>query len=85
MPTGRQATAAPDADLCDVCKLGIRVVVSLPQWRGNPNLGPGLGLIDGFVVVPHFDGGRSTWVRAGLTAAPAVRGIPENSGVIVEG
>ena len=57
----------------------------LPQWRGNPNVGPGLGLIDGYVVVPHFDGRRTAWVRAGLTAAPAVLGIPENSGVLVEG
>lgn len=57
----------------------------LPQWRGNPQVGPGLGLIDGYVVVPHFDGRRTAWVRAGLTAAPAVLGIPENSGVLVEG
>jgi cyanophycinase len=57
----------------------------LPQWRGNPNVGPGLGLIDGYVVVPHFAGDRTAWVRAGLAAAPAVLGIPENSGVLVEG
>ena len=57
----------------------------LPQWRGNPNVGPGLGLVDGYVVVPHFDGRRTAWVRAGLAAAPAVLGIPENSGVLVEG
>ncbi|MDQ1684925.1 MAG: cyanophycinase [Frankiaceae bacterium] len=57
----------------------------LPQWRGNPNVGPGLGLIDGYVVVPHYDNRRTAWVRAGLGAAPAVLGIPENSGVLVEG
>jgi cyanophycinase len=57
----------------------------LPQWRGNPDTGPGLGLIDGYVVVPHFDGDRTAWVRAGLAAAPAVLGIPENSGVMVDG
>jgi len=57
----------------------------LPQWRGNPNVGPGLGLLDGYVVVPHFDGRRTAWVRAGLAAEPAVLGIPENSGVLVEG
>jgi cyanophycinase len=57
----------------------------LPQWRGNPNVGPGLGLIDGYVVVPHFDGARTAWVRAGLGAAKTVLGIPENSGVVVDG
>jgi cyanophycinase len=57
----------------------------LPQWRGNPDTGPGLGLVDGYVVVPHFDGQRTAWVRAGLAVAPAVLGIPENSGVIVDG
>ena len=57
----------------------------LPQWRGNPQVGPGLGLVDGYVVVPHFDGHRTAWVRAGLSAAPAVLGIAENSGVLVDG
>ena len=57
----------------------------LPQWRGNPNSGPGLGLVRGRVVVPHFDGKRGGWVRAGLAAEPVVLGIPECSGVIVDG
>jgi cyanophycinase len=56
----------------------------LPQWRGNPNTGPGLGLVDGHVVVPHFDGKRSGWIAAGLRAAPRVLGIPECSGVFVD-
>ena len=55
----------------------------LPQWRGNPNAGPGIGLVDGYVVVPHFDGKRSAWVREALHTAPAAVGIPECSGVIV--
>ena len=57
----------------------------LPQWRGNPESGAGIGLVDGYVVVPHFDGKRSAWVREALANAPAVLGIPECSGVIVEG
>jgi cyanophycinase-like exopeptidase len=57
----------------------------LPQWRGNPESGAGIGLVDGYVVVPHFDGKRSAWVREALAKAPAVIGIPECSGVIVAG
>jgi len=57
----------------------------LPQWRGNPQSGAGIGLVDGYVVVPHFDGKRSAWVRVALVKAPAVIGIPECSGVIVAG
>jgi cyanophycinase-like exopeptidase len=57
----------------------------LPQWRGNPQSGAGIGLVDGYVVVPHFDGKRSAWVRVALAKAPAVIGIPECSGVIVAG
>ena len=57
----------------------------LPQWRGNPQVGPGLGLVTGHVVVPHFDGTRSTWVDAALSAGDVtVLGIPECSGVIVD-
>ena len=57
----------------------------LPQWRGNPNTGAGLGLVSGYVVVPHFDGGRSAWVNAALSVAErGVLGIPECSGVFVD-
>src|SRR3954447_6142133 len=56
----------------------------LPQWRGNPQSGEGIGLVSGYVVVPHYDGKRGGWGRAGLSVAPAVLGIPECSGVIVE-
>jgi cyanophycinase-like exopeptidase len=55
----------------------------LPQWRGDPQTGPGLGLVRGHVVVPHYDGKRGAWVRVALSAEPAVLGIPECSGVLV--
>jgi cyanophycinase len=57
----------------------------LPQWRGNPQTGTGLGLVTGHVVVPHYDGKRAGWVRAALDAEPAVLAIPECSGVLVDG
>jgi cyanophycinase-like exopeptidase len=60
-------------------------VTLLPQWRGNPNSGPGLGLVDGYCVVPHFDGKRGGWVKAALAVAPKVFGIPEYSGVVIDG
>ena len=57
----------------------------LPQWRGTPNTGPGLGLVAGYVVVPHFDGARSAWVRTALSVAEhGVLGIPECSGVMID-
>jgi len=56
----------------------------LPQWRGNPQSGPGIGLIAGYVVVPHYDGKRGGWVRAGLAVEPTVLGISECSGIVVE-
>jgi cyanophycinase-like exopeptidase len=57
----------------------------LPAWRADPSTGPGLGLLDDHVVVPHFDGRRGAWVRVALTAAPVVLGIPECSGVLIDG
>src|SRR4051794_217133 len=56
----------------------------LPQWRGNPQSGAGIGLVTGFVVVPHYDGKRGAWVRAGLAVEPTVLGIPECSGILVQ-
>ena len=57
----------------------------LPQWRGNPEVGAGLGLVPGYVVVPHFDGRRTAWVKvASSVAEHGVLGIPECSGVMVD-
>ena len=57
----------------------------LPQWRGVPNTGPGLGLVPGYVVVPHFDGARSVWVKTALAVAEqGVLGVPECSGVMID-
>lgn len=60
-------------------------ITLLPQWRGNPASGAGIGLVQGYVVVPHFDGKRSAWVREALANAPAALGIPECSGVLIGG
>jgi cyanophycinase-like exopeptidase len=59
----------------------------LPQWRGTPNTGDGLGIVTDFVVIPHFDGARTAWERAIRQAAPDVDilGIPEYSGVVLDG
>ena len=56
----------------------------LPQWHRDPLVGEGIGLVEGCVVVPHFDGKRTAWVRVALGASPTVLGIPECSGVLVE-
>jgi cyanophycinase-like exopeptidase len=49
---------------------------------------PGLGLVEGVVVVPHWSGGGShgEWLRAVATTVPEgtqVLGLPEESGVLV--
>ena len=60
-------------------------ITLLPQWRGSPNTGPGLGLVPGYVVVPHFDGRRTAWVNvASSVAERGVLAIPECSGVMVQ-
>jgi cyanophycinase-like exopeptidase len=64
----------------------------LPDRRGEagPAVEEGLGLVPGVVVVPHWSGGssRGDWLRAVDAAVPAgteVLGLPEESGVLVEG
>ena len=64
----------------------------LPDKRSKGALAiePGLGLVGDLMVVPHWTGGSSggDWLRAidaALPTATAVLGIPEASGVVVEG
>jgi cyanophycinase-like exopeptidase len=49
--------------------------------------GEGLGVVDDFAVIPHYDGPREDWERALREAAPDVDqlGIPECSGVLIDG
>jgi cyanophycinase-like exopeptidase len=62
-------------------------VTVLPRWRGTPETGEGLGVVEDFAVIPHYDGPRTAWVRALHAAAPDVDllGIPECSGVLLDG
>lgn len=59
----------------------------LPQWRGTPNVGDGLGIVGDFVVIPHYDGKRAAWEKAIRAHAEDVDilGIPECSGVLLDG
>lgn len=58
----------------------------LPE-RGMPEVGEGLGVVNDFAVLPHYDGPRKQWETALRTAAPGVDllGIPECSGVLLDG
>lgn len=59
----------------------------LPDRPGMP-VEPGLGLVPDALVVPHWHGERADWLRAAEQAVPApgfVLGLPEESGVLVEG
>ncbi|MDX6197630.1 MAG: Peptidase family [Actinomycetota bacterium] len=64
----------------------------LPDQRSGGSLAveAGLGLVDDLLVVPHWSGGssRGDWLRSIEAAVPTsttVLGIPEESGVLVEG
>ena len=61
-------------------------------WTVRPDRGPdvvaGLGVVPGALVLPHWDGGRADWLRAVRRAVPpgtVLLGVPEESGVLVEG
>lgn len=45
---------------------------------------PGLGLVPGTVVLPHWTGGREEWLRR-VPSGVRVLGVPEESGVLLEG
>jgi putative intracellular protease/amidase len=49
--------------------------------------GKGIGLVDDFAVIPHYDGPRPDWEDALRYAAPGIDllGIPECSGVLLDG
>lgn len=64
----------------------------LPDRRdgGHPAVEPALGLAGDVAVVPHWSGGssRADWLRAlgaALPSTTAVLGLPEESGVLVDG
>lgn len=57
----------------------------LPE-RG-PEVAPGLGAVDGLLVLPHYRGDRPEWQRvidAGVPREVEVLGLPEESGVLVQ-
>ena len=56
----------------------------LPE--GGPVVAPGLGVVPGALVVPHWSGGRADWLRAvrdGVPQGTRVLGLPEESGVLL--
>ena len=64
----------------------------LPDRRSGGSLGVerGLGLVGDLLVVPHWSGGssRGDWLRSIEAAVPSstmVVGLPEESGILVEG
>lgn len=61
----------------------------LPDRSGPEGfaLAEGLGLVEELSVVPHWSGGssRGDWLRALASTGTAVLGLPEESGVVVEG
>ncbi len=59
----------------------------LPE-RAGPEIAPGLGVVAGVLVVPHWSGGRPDWLAAIETGVPdgiLVLGLPEESGVVARG
>jgi cyanophycinase-like exopeptidase len=85
----RRAAADPDrvvmgssAGAMVLCRVTV-----LPQWRGTPETGEGLGVVEDFAVIPHYAGPRAAWQRALRDAAPGtdLLGIPECSGVLLDG
>lgn len=62
----------------------------LCAWTVLPERGlqvvPGLGVVPGAVVLPHYTGGQRDWVRAVEAVVPTgtrLLGLPEESGVVL--
>lgn len=57
----------------------------LPE-RPGPEVRPGLGVVPGVLVLPHWSGGRPDWLAAierGVPDDTLLLGLPEESGVVV--
>lgn len=68
--------------------LGAWTVLPDRRATGGPAVAKGLGLAGDLLVVPHWSGDRGDWLRAVDAAVPPgieVLGIPEASGVLLEG
>ncbi|HVE62238.1 MAG TPA: Type 1 glutamine amidotransferase-like domain-containing protein [Mycobacteriales bacterium] len=81
--------AAADGTVISGASAGAMV---LCEWMVLPGrrleVGPGLGLVEGLVVLPHYDGGHADWVsvvRARLGDDVDMIGLPECSGVLLDG
>lgn len=64
----------------------------LCDWTVLPDRGlaveRGLGVVPGTLVLPHWSGGREDWltaVRASVPDGTRLLGLPEQSGVVLEG
>jgi hypothetical protein len=57
----------------------------LPE--GRPTVEPALGLVDVDLVLPHYGGSDAwlRWARADLPPGSVALGLPERSGVIIDG
>jgi len=58
----------------------------LPE-RPGPEVRPGLGVVPGVLVLPHWSGGRPDWLAAierGVPDDTLLLGLPEESGVVVQ-
>jgi hypothetical protein len=51
----------------------------------HPRLAEGLGIVADFAVIPHFTGERPRWEAVLRTSGTDLLGIPECSGVLLDG
>lgn len=56
----------------------------LPESR-PPQTADALGVVPDFVVIPHFDGRNDRWEQVLAQAGTDILGIPECSGVLIDG